>query len=115
MKRWLAVILSVTAILGTLGGCAGLTAPLGQAAPTPSEQDRAARTQAVARAQGLFDQAKAAGGELASPLDFYLAEEYLSLAVHEHGGGDKDGVIAFAEQSAIHSEEAIRQARRDAR
>ena len=53
MKRWLAVILSVTAVLGTLGGCAGLTAPLGQAAPTQSEQDRAARTQAVARARVL--------------------------------------------------------------
>ncbi len=115
MKRWLAGIVAVAAVLGTLGGCAALTTPGGQAAATPADEERVARAQAVTRAQSLFDQARAAGAELASPLDFYLAEEYLNLAIHEHGGGDKDGVIAFAEQSAIHSEEAIRQARRDAR
>ncbi len=115
MKRWLAVILSVSAVLGTLVACAALTVPGGQAAATPSERERAARAEAVERAQSMFDKAKAAGGELAAPLDFYLAEEYLGLAVHEQRGGDKDGVIAFAEQSAIHSEEAIRQAGRDAR
>ncbi len=114
MKRWLAGILAVVAVLWAMAGGAGLIAPRGQAA-TPPERERAAREQAVARAQGLFDQAKAAGGEMASPLDFYLAEEYLDLAVHEQRQGDKDGVIAFAEQSAIHSEEAIRMAERNAR
>jgi len=115
MKQWLTGILSIAAILGMLGGCAGLTAPSGQAAVTPSERERAARAAAVERARNMFDQAKAAGGELAAPFEFYLAEEYLNLAIHELSGGDKDGVIAFAEQSAIHSEEATRLAGRDAR
>ena len=115
MKRWLAGILSIAAILGMFGGCAGLTAPSGQAAATPSERERAARAAAVERARDMFDQAKVAGGELAAPFDYYLAEEYLNLATHESSGGDKDGVIAFAEQSAIHSEEAIRLAGRDTR
>ncbi len=115
MKRWLVRIVSVSAALGMLGGCAGLTATGGQAAATPADQERVAREQAVERARSMFDQAKAAGGELAAPLDYYLAEEFLDLALHEARGGDRDGVIAFAEQSAIHSEEAIRVAEKERR
>ncbi len=114
MTRRLGIILSVPVILAMMGGCAGLTGGQSASPATPGEKARAAREEAIANARETFRQAKEAGGELAAPFEYYLAEAYLDLAIHEAGGGDKEGVIAFAEQSAANSEEAIRAARRSA-
>ncbi len=115
MMRWLGSVLSISLVLGALGGCAGLTGGTAASPPTPAERARAARLEAIENARKTFKQAREAGGEFAAPFEFYLAEAYLDLAIHEASGGDKEGVIVFAKQSVANSEEAIRAAGRNAR
>src|SRR5512145_751317 len=107
MTRWLARILSICAAVGMLGGCAGLTGQTTATPTTPAEKARAAGKAAIEEARKAFKQAEAAGGEFAAPFEYYLAEAYLELAIHEDAGGDKEGVVVFAKQSAANSGEAI--------
>ena len=103
--------MAVSAAAALLGGCAGLTGPVKSARPpTPAERLKAAREEAIDNARRALAQAKSAGGEFAAPYEFYLADEYLDLAVKEAREGDKHGVIVFAEQSAAYSRDAIRAA-----
>lgn len=114
MTRWSAMLVSIPVVLALAGGCAGLTGTGKTAAPlTPAELQRAGRDKAIDNARKAFAQAKAEGGEFAAPFEFYLADEYLSLAEEEARGGDKDGVIVFAERSAAYSGEAVRAAGRN--
>ncbi len=104
-------ILAIPFLVAALGGCAGMEVSPTPAAP-PAKSSNAEKIDAVNGAKDLLRMAKAAGGETASPYDFYLAEEYLDLAVQEMSGGDRDGVVEFAEKSKIHSAFAIRMAER---
>lgn len=115
MTRRVGRLLSIPIVLAMMGGCAGLTGGKTAAPTTPAEKARAAREEAIADARETFRLAKEAGGEFAAPFEFYLAEAYLDLAIHEAHGGDKEGVIAFAERSAASSEAAIRAAGRNAK
>src|SRR5512135_3299942 len=102
-------LVSIPVLLALVGGCAGLAGTGKTAAPlTPAELERAARDEAIDNARKWLAQAKEKGGEFAAPFEFYLADEYLGLAVEEARGGDKEGVIVFAERSAAYSGEAIR-------
>jgi len=71
----------------------------------------AARTEAVENARISLQAAKAAGCEFAAPFEYYMAQEYLELAEHELGGGDRQGVIEFAGKSKTHSIKAIEMAK----
>ncbi|MFA6147573.1 MAG: DUF4398 domain-containing protein [bacterium] len=99
-------ILWLPLLLGALAGCTGMTETR-QAMETPRPSAMAARTRAVENARVALQAAKAAGCEFAAPFEYYMAEEYLQLAEHELGGGDKDGVVGFAEKSSAHSIKAI--------
>ncbi len=113
MTRWWTKLVSIPVVLALVGGCAGLTGTGKSAAPlTPAELQRAARDEAIDNARKSLAQAKEEGGEFAAPFEFYLADEYFNLAVEEARGGDKEGVIVFAERSAAYSGEAIRAAGR---
>jgi hypothetical protein len=103
-------ILSIPLFLGALAGCAGMTETR-QTAETPRQRALAMRTEAVGRARTSFLAAKAAGCETAAPFEYYMAQEYLQLAEHELAGGDKDGVVEFAEKSKAHSTKAIEMAK----
>ena len=93
-------------LLGTLGGCAEFMGT-GPTAESPRQRAMAERTAAVERARLSLQAAKAAGCEFAAPFEYYMAQEYLQLAEHELAGGDKEGVVEFAEKSKGHSIKAI--------
>jgi len=103
-------ILCLSLFFAALVGCAGITETR-QTIETPRQRAMAVRTQAVENARISFLAAKAAGCETAAPFEYYMAEEYLRLAEHELAGGDKDGVVEFAEKSKAHSTKAIEMAK----
>lgn len=103
-------ILWLTLFLGALAGCAGMTETQ-QTMVTPGQRAMAARTEAVENARISFQAAKAAGCEIAAPFEYYMAQEYLQLAEEELAGGDKVGVLEFAEKSKAHSTQAIQMAK----
>jgi len=103
-------ILWVALVLGSFAGCAGW-ADTRQGADSPRARAMAARTEAVESARISFREATAAGCELASPFEYFMAQEYLDLAEHELNAGDKEGVVLFAEKSRMHSIKAMEIAR----
>jgi hypothetical protein len=100
----------VPLFLGALSGCAEFTGT-GQTAESPRQRAMAARTAAVERARLSLQAAKSEGCEFAAPFEYYMAQEYLQLAEHELAGGDKDGVVEFAEKSSVHAIKAIETAK----
>lgn len=103
-------ILWLPLLLVALAGCAGMMETR-QTKETPLQQAMAVRTKAVENARITFQAAKAAGCETAAPFEYYMAQEYLHLAEHELAGGDKEGVVEFAEKSKAHSTKAIEMAK----
>jgi hypothetical protein len=98
--------LLIPLFLGALGGCTGMMEAR-QAVETPRQRALAARTEAVEKARTSLRAATAAGCEFAAPFEYYMAQEYFQLAEHELNGGDKDGVVEFADKSNAHSIKAI--------
>ncbi len=74
------------------------------------QADKRARTEAVERARASFERAKAAGAEYAAPFEYFMAEEYLTVAEEERNEGDRHGVFDFAAKSERFSEAALRKA-----
>ncbi len=110
MRSPITGVLLILLSLGALGGCAEF---LGAApgADSPRQRAMAMRSEAIHRARVSLQAAKAAGGEFTAPFEYYMAQEYLQLAEHEMAGGDKEGVIGFAEKSTAHSTKAIEMAK----
>ena len=102
--------LLIPLFLGALAGCAGITGTE-PTAGSPRQRAMAARTEAVEKARISLRAATAAGCEFAAPFEYYMAQEYFQLAEHELAGGDKDGVVGFAEKSNAHSIRAIEMAK----
>lgn len=98
--------LLIPLLLGALGGCAEFMGA-GPTADTPLQRAMASRTAAVERARMSLQAARTEGCEFAAPFEYYMAQEYLQLAEHELAGGDKEGVVEFAEKSNDHSVKAI--------
>ena len=114
MRSPVARLLLIPLILGTLIGCAEFKGT-GQTAESPRQRAMAERTAAVERARISLQAAKAEGCEFAAPFEYYMAQEYLQLAEHELAGGDKEGVVEFAEKSNVHSIKAIETAKGEKR
>ena len=110
MRSPVARALLIPLFLGALGGCAGITGTEPNA-ESPRQRAMAKRTDAVQRARISLQAAKAAGCEFAAPFEYYMAQEYFQLAEHELAGGDKDGVVGFAEKSNAHAIRAIEMAK----
>jgi len=110
MRSLIIKALLIPLFLGAFGGCAGITGTE-PTADSPRQRAMAMRTDAVQRARISLQAAKAAGCEFAAPFEYYMAQEYLQLAEHELSGGDKDGVVGFAEKSNAHSTRAIEMAK----
>jgi hypothetical protein len=102
--------LLIPLFLGALAGCAGITGTE-PTAESPRQRAMAMRTEAVEKARISLRAATAAGCEFAAPFEYYMAQEYFQLAEHELAGGDKDGVVGFAEKSNAHSIRAIEMAK----
>jgi hypothetical protein len=66
------------------------------------------RTMAVESARAAFEKAKEAGAENTSPYEYYMAQEYLTLAQDELKEGDKIGVHRYSSESEQFSALAIR-------
>lgn len=66
------------------------------------------RKMAVESARAAFEKAKKAGAENTSPYEYYMAQEYLTLAQDELKEGDKIGVHRFSAESEQFSSLAIR-------
>jgi len=66
------------------------------------------RKMAVESAREAFEKAKKAGAEDASPYEYYMAQEYLTLAQDELKEGDVIGVHRFSSESEQFSALAIR-------
>ncbi len=65
---------------------------------------------AVGRAQNALNDAKAAGAEVKAPYEYYSAQVYLDLAVHERDEMDLRQARAWARQSADFSARALEKA-----
>jgi len=102
--------LLIPLFLGALSGCAGITGTE-QTAESPRQRAMAMRAEAVQRARISLQAAKAAGCEITAPFEYYMAQEYFQLAEHELAGGDKEGVVEFAEKSKAHAIRAIEMAK----
>lgn len=109
MRSPISKVLLVPLFLGAFCGCAEFMT--GQTAESPRQRAMAARAAAVERARLSLQAAKAEGCEFAAPFEYYMAQEYLQLAEHELAGGDKEGVVEFAEKSSAHSIKAIETAK----
>lgn len=70
--------------------------------------EKGKRIQAVESARVSFETARAAGAEYAAPFEYFMAEEYLTIAEEELNEGDRHGVFDFAEKSERFSELALR-------
>jgi len=103
-------ILWISLFLLALAGCAGMTETR-KSEETPLQRAFAARTAAVEKARVAFQEAKAAGCEVAAPFEYYMAQEYLQLAERELAEGDKNHVFVFAEKSKAHATKAIEMAK----
>jgi hypothetical protein len=110
MRSPITKALLIPLLLGALGGCAGITGTE-PAADSPRQRAMAMRAEAIQRARISLQAATAAGCEFAAPFEYYMAQEYLQLAEHELAGGDRDGVIGFAEKSKAHAIRAIEMAK----
>lgn len=66
------------------------------------------RSKSLENARVAYEKAKEAGAEYASPYEFYMAEEYLELALEEFREGDRIGVYDFSAKSERFSAQAIR-------
>jgi len=114
MRSTIAGAVLIPLLLGMLGGCAEFMGT-GPTAESPLQRAMAARTAAVEKARLSLQAAKAEGCEFAAPFEYYMAQEYLQLAEHELAGGDKEGVVEFAEKSKVHSIKAIEMAKGEKR
>ena len=107
-------VLLIPLFLGMLAGCAEFMGT-GPTVETPLQRAMAARVAAVERARISLQAAKAEGCESSASFEYYMAQEYLRLAEHELAGGDKEGVVAFADKSNVHSMRAIEMAKGETR
>lgn len=70
---------------------------------------------AIGRAQNALNDATAAGAEVKAPYEYYSAQVYLDLAVHEREEVDLRQARAWAQQSADFSAQALEKAKGGAR
>ena len=110
MRSQIAGALLILLLSGVSGGCAEFMGTA-QTVETPLQKAMAERAAAVDKARAALRDSKAQGGETAAPFEYYMAQEYLQLAEHELGGGDKNGVVEFAEKSRVHAMKATEIAR----
>jgi hypothetical protein len=66
-----------------------------------------ATSKALEKARTDFDQAKAAGAQTKAPFEYYAAEKYLALAIHEAEEGDSKHAESFIKQSMDYSAKAL--------
>lgn len=110
MKLRIPKVLCLPLFLAALGGCAGMTETRNPI-ENPQQRAMAARTETAENARISLQAAKGAGCEVAAPFEYSMAKEYLLLAEQELAGGDKDGVVEFAEKSKACSTKAIEMAK----
>ena len=114
MRAPIVKALLIPLFLVALGGCAGITGTE-PVADSPRQRAMAMRVEAIQRARISLQAATAAGCEITAPFEYYMAQEYFQLAEHELAGGDKDGVVGFAEKSKTHATRAIEMAKGEKR
>ena len=64
----------------------------------------------IEEAKEALAKAKTAGAETKAPMDYYMAQEYITYGIKESMEGDNKQAQVFAEKSMEHSKQAVQKA-----